>query len=58
MDPETMDELIEAHIAAEIAGDSAAAVTVYTDDVEHDVVGWPTGAAAGTGAARELLRRS
>jgi steroid delta-isomerase-like uncharacterized protein len=52
MDPAAMDELIETHIAAEIAGDSTAAVTVYTDDVEHDVVGWPTGAARGPAAAK------
>lgn len=38
-----MDELIEAHIKAESAGDTAGAVAVYTDDVEHDVVGSPTG---------------
>lgn len=34
-----MDELIEAHIKAESAGDTAGAVAVYTDDVVHDVVG-------------------
>ena len=38
-----MDRLIEQHIAAERAADSAAAVAVYSDDVVHDVVGWPTG---------------
>jgi len=49
-----MDRLIEEHIAAEMAGDSAAAVTVYTDDVEHDVVGWPTGPVTGPGAAKDF----
>ena len=52
MNPASMDELIETHIAAEIAGDSTGAVAVYTDDVEHDVVGWPTGAARGPAAAQ------
>jgi ketosteroid isomerase-like protein len=40
--PEEMDRLIEAHLEAETAGDSAASVSMYTEDVEHDVVGTPT----------------
>ena len=44
--PAQMDELIEQHLAAEAAGDVAGAIAVYTDDVEHDVVGSPTGVAA------------
>ncbi|HEY1652879.1 MAG TPA: nuclear transport factor 2 family protein [Acidimicrobiales bacterium] len=47
-----MDELIEAHINAEIAGDIAGAVALYTDDVEHDVVGSPTGPMKGKEAAQ------
>ena len=47
-----MDELIEAHIKAESAGDVAGAVAVYTDDVEHDVVGSPTGPVMGKEAAQ------
>lgn len=43
MTPEEMDRLIESHIAAERAGDVAGCVAVYTDDVEHDVVGFPAG---------------
>ena len=42
MKPEEMDRLIEAHLEAEMAGDSAASVSMYTQDVEHDVVGTPT----------------
>ena len=49
-----MDRLIEQHIAAERAADSAAAVAVYTDDVEHDVVGWPTGPVSGPAAAKDF----
>jgi steroid delta-isomerase-like uncharacterized protein len=47
-----MDDLIEAHTRAEIAGDPEGAAAVYTDDVEHDVVGWPTGVNRGPAAAR------
>jgi ketosteroid isomerase-like protein len=49
-----MDRLIDQHLAAEQAADSAAAVAVYTDDVEHDVVGWPTGPVSGPAAARNF----
>jgi steroid delta-isomerase-like uncharacterized protein len=47
-----MDELIEGHIKAEIAGDTAGAVAFYTDDVEHDVVGSPTGVLKGKDEAQ------
>jgi steroid delta-isomerase-like uncharacterized protein len=47
-----MNQLIERHLAAERAGDSAGSVAVYTDDVEHDVVGFPTGPVHGKQAAR------
>ena len=43
MKPEEMDRLIEEHLAAEKAGDTARAVSMYTQDVEHDVVGAPHG---------------
>ena len=43
MDPAEMDRLIHEHIASEIAGDVTGAVSVYTDDVVHDVVGFPAG---------------
>lgn len=52
MKPGEMDRLIEIHIRAEMAGDSAGAVSVYTDDVEHDVVGTPEGPLHGREAAR------
>jgi hypothetical protein len=52
MDPRDMDRLIDEHIAAELAGDSAGAITMYTHDVEHDVVGWPTGPVTGREAAQ------
>jgi len=52
MNPSQMDELIERHLAAERAGDPAGSVAVYTDDVEHDVVGFPTGPVRGKEAAQ------
>jgi steroid delta-isomerase-like uncharacterized protein len=52
MKPSEMNALIERHLAAERAGDTAGAVTVYTEDVEHDVVGAPTGPVQGKAAAQ------
>ncbi len=52
MTREQMDQLIEAHLGAEDVGDIAAAVAVYTDDVEHDVVGAPDGPLRGPEAVR------
>ena len=52
MDRAEMDRLIEEHLRAEDSGDLDAAVAVYTDDVEHDVVGAPGGPLHGPAAAR------
>jgi steroid delta-isomerase-like uncharacterized protein len=52
MSREQMTELIERHLAAEAAGDVDTAISVYTDDVQHDVVGWPTGPVQGADGAR------
>lgn len=49
-----MDKLIEEHLRAETAGDTAGCVTMYTDDVEHDVVGFPGGARHGTSEAQDF----
>ena len=60
MRPEEMDRLIEAHLAAEMAGDTAGCVAMYTEDVEHDVVGAPhgplRGKAGGQGFYDQLVR--
>lgn len=48
----SMDELVDRHMAAEAAGDIDGAVDVYTDNVVHDVVGWPTGPTVGRAGAR------
>jgi steroid delta-isomerase-like uncharacterized protein len=52
MDQARMVALVERHLKAEGAGDVEGAVDVYTDDVEHDVVGFPTGVLHGKDAAR------
>jgi ketosteroid isomerase-like protein len=52
MSPQRMKELYEQHIAAEMAGDTEAAVSMYTDDVEHEVIGAPTGLLHGPAAAK------
>ncbi len=52
METATMDRLIEEHIAAEMAGDPVRAVAMYTNDVEHDVVGWPLGPGHGKAEAQ------
>ena len=52
MKPEEMDRLIEAHLEAEMEGDSAGSVSMYTEDVEHDVVGTPHGPLRGKEAAQ------
>jgi len=52
MDHSAMEQLVSRHIRAEGAGDVDTAISVYTDDVEHDVVGSPTGPLHGTAAAQ------
>jgi len=57
MTPEDMEALIQAHIEAEGNGDAEAAVAMYTDDIEHDAVGWPGGPAYGVPAALDRYRQ-
>jgi steroid delta-isomerase-like uncharacterized protein len=52
MQREEMNRLIQQHLTAEKAGNPAACVAMYTDDVIHDVVGSPTGPVKGPEAAR------
>lgn len=56
MTHEEMAALVAAHVGAEAAGDVAAAVAVYTDDIEHDVVGAPGGPLHGRDAAAQRYR--
>lgn len=57
MEPSEMERLIEAHLRAEGAGDPDGAVENYTDDVVHDVVGFPGGPVQGVPAALEFYRQ-
>jgi steroid delta-isomerase-like uncharacterized protein len=52
MTPAEMNQLVEQHLAAEIAGDTEGAVAMYTEDVIHDDVGAPLGPLHGPEAAK------
>jgi steroid delta-isomerase-like uncharacterized protein len=47
-----MQRLVSQHLRAEGAGDVDGAIAVYTDDVEHDVVGFPGSPHHGKDGAR------
>jgi len=49
-----MKRLIEAHLDAEAVGDTGGCVAMYTDTVEHDVVGAPHGPLHGKAAAQDF----
>jgi len=52
-DRATMDRVIEEHFRHEAAGNVQGALTTFTDDVEHDVVGDPAGVLYGPDAVGE-----
>ena len=54
MDSAEMHSLVERHIRAEGLGDVDGAVAVYTDDIEHDVVGFPHSPTRGIDGARDF----
>jgi steroid delta-isomerase-like uncharacterized protein len=54
MDATTMQTLVEKHLRAEARGDVDGAVAVYTDDIEHDVVGFPHSPTKGVDGARDF----
>ena len=55
--PGEMEALVEAHLRAEGSGDPDGAVANYTEDVEHDVVGFPGSPLRGIPAALEFYRQ-
>jgi hypothetical protein len=57
MTPDEMESLIEAHLRAEGNGDPEGAVANYTEDIEHDVVGFPGSPLRGVPAALEFYRQ-
>jgi hypothetical protein len=52
MQAQDMNRLIEAHLDAESSGDTTGCVAMYTNKVEHDVVGAPHGPLHGRDAAK------
>ena len=54
MDTEAKLALIHTHLDAEGAGDVETACSVYAEDVEHDVVGFPGSPSVGIDAARDF----
>jgi steroid delta-isomerase-like uncharacterized protein len=54
MDQNEMAAVVERHLKAEGAGDVEGAISVYTDDVVHDAVGFPGSPRTGKAAAREF----
>lgn len=51
-----MVAVVERHLKAEGAGDVEGAVSVYSDDIVHDAVGFPGSPRSGKDAAREFYR--
>ena len=50
--PAQMDAKLDEHFAFEAADDVAGVLATLSDDVEHDIVGWPPGPAHGRDATR------
>lgn len=50
--PEEMDRRLDEHFDFEARDDVAGVLRTLTSDVEHDVVGWPTGPSRGREGAR------
>lgn len=57
MDDTEMCALVSRHLRAEGRGDVDGAVAVYTDDVEHDVVGFPGSPHHGRDGARAFYEQ-
>jgi len=51
-----MQDLVSRHLRAEGMGDVDGAVAIYTDDIEHDVVGFPGSPHRGKDGAREFYK--
>lgn len=55
--PEVMDEVLARHFDAEARHDMPGILDTLTDDVEHDVVGWPGGPNVGHDALRPFYEQ-
>ncbi len=54
MSPEQMDKKMDEHFAFEGRDDVEGVLATLTDDVEHDIVGWPFGPSHGREGARKF----
>ncbi|WP_114954562.1 nuclear transport factor 2 family protein [Sphingosinicella terrae] len=52
LSPEQMDRKLDEHFAFEAADDVEGVLATLSHDVEHDIVGWPTGPVRGQDAVR------
>jgi len=52
-----MDRKIDEHFGFERRDDVEAVLATLTPDVEHDVVGWPTGPVSGAPAAKNFYEQ-
>lgn len=52
-----MDRLLEQHFAFEAADDIEGVLSTFTDDVEHDVVGFPPGPQRGKDAVQAFYEQ-
>lgn len=50
--PSEMDRMLDEHFGYEQRDDVEGVLATLTDDVEHDIVGWPAGPAHGPDGAR------
>ena len=54
MDDSLMQALVDGHMRAEGQGDIDGALAMYTDDIEHDVVGFPNSPTRGKEGAHDF----
>lgn len=52
--PQQMDKKMDEHFAFEGGDDVEGVLATLTDDVEHDIVGWPFGPSHGRDGARKF----
>ena len=50
---EQMDRKLDEHFGFEAADDVEGVLSTLTEDVEHDIVGWPAGPSHGRAATRD-----
>lgn len=55
--PQQMDEIMDRHFGFEAADDVEGVLSTLTDDVEHDIVGWPPGPGHGREGARAFYEQ-